>query len=131
MLIGSNPSLALFILRIALGSVFVLHGMQKVFGLFGGEGLQHFVQWLATMGVPAWLGYVAAFGELVSGCMLLLGIYAQLGALIVLANMIVAIYLVHWGHGYFLQTGGLEYSLTLLLMALSILVGGPGAYSII
>jgi putative oxidoreductase len=121
-----NKELALFLVRLVVGSVFVLHGGQKVFGWLGGPGLTGFVTWLGTLGVPAWLGYVAAFVELVGGCMVLFGIAAEIGALFLAIQMAVAIYLVHWPHGYFVQNNGFEYPLSLIVLCLAIIVGGAG-----
>ncbi len=53
-----NSDVALFIVRCALGSTMILHGAQKVFGAFGGQGIGGFVTWLATLGVPPLLAYV-------------------------------------------------------------------------
>ncbi len=64
---------ALTIVRLVLGSIFILHGGQKVLGLFGGPGLQGFIAWIGTMGVPAWLAYLAAFAEFIGGILMFLG----------------------------------------------------------
>ncbi len=117
---------ALFLVRIILGITFILHGGQKVFGWLGGPGLSGFASWLATLHVPALLAYSAAFFELIGGILLLLGIVAELGALMVIGVMIGAIVLVHWPHGYFGQNNGFEYPLNLALFALAIIIGGPG-----
>ncbi len=55
---------ALFILRLALGVIFLMHGSQKVLGLFGGQGLQASVQMFqAHMGIPRALAYTSIFTE--------------------------------------------------------------------
>ena len=51
--------LALLLMRLALGAIMVAHGYHKVFG-----GLQHFAHTVGGMGIPSWLGYMAAFAEL-------------------------------------------------------------------
>lgn len=121
----------LFLVRIMLGIVFIGHGAQKVFGAFGGSGLESFISWVATLGVPAYLGYLAAFAELIGGTMLLLGIYAELGALMVIAVMVGALYLVHLPHGFFIQNNGYEYVLGLIVNSLAIVIGGPGAIALV
>lgn len=125
---GNNQALALFIVRLVVGSVFILHGSQKVFGLFGGPGLEGFAKWLSTLGIPAVLAYAGAFIELLGGIAILFGIAAQVGAIAVAADMLVAIYLVHWSHGYFIQNNGFEYALNLILLCVAIIIGGPGLY---
>jgi putative oxidoreductase len=116
----------LTIVRVTLGTIFIAHGSQKVFGWFGGPGLESFVGWASSFGIPGWLGYLAAFAELIGGCLLLTGIAAEIGALLVIPVMIGAVVIVHWKQGYFAQNGGFEYPLNLLLFALAIVVGGPG-----
>jgi putative oxidoreductase len=119
---------AILAIRAVLSSVFLLHGSQKVFGLFGGTGLQGFVDWLAPLGVPAWLAYCAAFGEILAGLMVGLGIATEVGALILASNMVVAIFLVHWSHGYFSQNNGFEYPLNLLILCVALMLSGPGIW---
>ena len=128
--IRPNYELALLIVRVVVGSIFVLHGAQKVFGLFGGPGLAGFATWLAPMGVPTWLAYSAALSELVAGTMVLLGIAAELGACMIIVQMAVAIYLVHWPHGYFIQDNGFEYALNSMALCVAIIVGGARRYSL-
>lgn len=132
MMIGRRQqmSLGLMIVRLTLGSIFFLHGSQKVLGLFGGPGLEGFAKWMGTMGVPPFLAYLAAFAEFIGGILLFTGIAAELGALMTISVMIGAVVIVHWPHGYFAQNGGFEYPFNLILFALAIIVGGPGAYAL-
>lgn len=125
---GTHPELALFIIRLMLGSTFILHGSQKVFGLFGGPGLAGFAGWLATLGIPAWLAYLGAILELTGGISVIFGIATQLGAFFLACDMIVAIYLVHLSHGYFIQNNGFEYPFNLILICIALILGGPGKY---
>lgn len=124
-----NKDAALLLVRIIVGSTFIAHGSQKVFGAFSGPGLVGFAQWIGTLGLPSWLGYVSAFGELLGGLMVLTGFMAELGAFVLVINMAVAIGLVHWKHGYFVQNNGYEYPLNLLLLCIAIIIGGAGVYS--
>lgn len=128
-LFSNCTQIALFIVRVTLGFVFMAHGSQKVFGLFGGPGLAGFAQWTnSALGTPLILGYAAAFFELIAGVLLFFGIASELGALMVIPVMLVAIFFYHWPHGFFAQNGGFEYSLVLLLLAVVILIGGPGKW---
>lgn len=112
---NDRPALALTLLRIATGAVFIAHGAQKVLGLFGGPGLDGFAQWSATLGIPSWLAYAAAFAEFIGGLLLVSGIGASLGALLTAAVMLGAIWFVHLDKGFFSQNGGYEYPLLLLI----------------
>lgn len=70
---------ALAVIRIMLGLIFIAHGSQKVFGLFGGPGLAGFATWLGTYGLPPVLAYLAAFAEFIGGALLVTGYFAKLG----------------------------------------------------
>jgi putative oxidoreductase len=113
-------------LRIQLGIVFILHGSQKVFGILGGPGMPGFIQWSSTLGLPAALAYAAAYAELIGGLLLFFGILAELGALMVIPVMLGAIFLVHWKNGFFIQNSGYEYCLLLIVVAVAIMLLGPG-----
>jgi len=129
-MIMHRPDLALFIVRLVLGSTFIAHGAQKLFGWFGGEGMHGFLGYLASIGITNHiLGYLAAACEFVGGLMVLTGFATELGACAILANMLVAIFLVHAKHGYFLPNG-MEYSLNLALLCVALIFGGSGAYAV-
>lgn len=121
---------ALLLVRLVLGYTFFLHGAQKVFGWFGGEGLEGFVSWIGKYGVPVWLAYLAAFSELIGGILLFTGIFSRLGALMVIGVMLGATFLIHWTNGFFIQNQGYEYTLNLILFAIAILIGGPGKFAL-
>lgn len=123
--VNDRTSVALNIIRIATGVIFILHGAQKVLGLFGGSGLEGFVQWSATLGIPSWLAYIAAFSEFIGGILLVLGIGASWGALLTAAVMVGAIWFVHLDKGFFSQNGGYEYPLLLLINSLAIFASQP------
>jgi putative oxidoreductase len=119
-------------LRLALGAVFIAHGAQKVFGMWGGPGLKAFSGGQAPLGLDpawAWLG-AAAICELLGGTLVLTGFLTRLGALLIAPVMLVAIFGVHWPGGFFLQNKGYEYALVLLGIALALLISGGGRLSI-
>ena len=70
-----KQQVALAVIRIVLGVIFFLHGMQKVFGAFGGSGLGTFADYMAgvTSVMPELTAYAVAFGELLAGAALLIG----------------------------------------------------------
>lgn len=118
----TQQAVALLIVRSVVGSVFVLHGSQKVLGAFGGSGLVKFAGWIRSMGLPGWLGHVASCVEFFGGIMLLAGIMVPAVAAILAVNMAVAWYLVHAGRGYFIQNNGFEYVLNLLLLCIALMI---------
>ena len=72
----------------------------------------------------------AAFGELLAGVLMLLGLLLPVGAALIVATMVVAIAKVHGPKGFFSQNGGYEYNLVLLVAALTLAATGPGAFSL-
>jgi len=119
-------------LRLALGVVFAAHGSQKVFGWFGGAGISQTAQFLGGMGLhPAilWAVLVAA-AEFGGGLLLLLGLVTRFAAAAIFINMTVATFLVHFKNGFFMSNGGFEYTFTLALGALALVLAGGGRLSI-
>jgi putative oxidoreductase len=131
-------SIALALLRTVLGVVFFMHGAQKVPGWFGGYGLKGTVGYFkSALAIPTPLGYAAALTEFLGGIALVLGLFTQPAALGILVTMAVAIFKVHGPAGFFLNTShdpkrgdGFEYSLTLGMIALVVMILGGGAYSL-
>lgn len=120
---------ALLLLRLVLGAVFIAHGGQKVFGWFGGHGLEGTAQFMATMGVPTALAYLAAFTEFFGGLALVGGLLTRLASLGLFFTMAVAIVKVHLAGGFFAPQG-FEYPLALAAMALALVLTGAGRYSL-
>jgi len=130
---NGNRDLALLVLRLALGTIMMAHGSQKMLGWFDGPGPQGFVGWMSSMGVPAPFAWLAMLVELVGGVCVLLGVFARLAALGFAVNMLVAMFMVHWKNGFFLGGPGgpgIEYVFMLLAASLAIAIAGPGAYAV-
>lgn len=124
----------LFIVRFFLGVIFVMHGAQKVFGVTGGHPLADSAAFMGHMGIPIYLAYLSIFTEFVGGIFLIFGFLSRVAAVGLFINMVVAIALVHFKNGFFLSGGpgpGYEYNIALIAMALAIVLGGPGALSIV
>ena len=119
-------------LRVVLGIIFIGHGLQKAFGLFGGPGIDGFAQFLGSMGLqPAILhAYLAAYAELIGGLLLLLGMYTRFAALAIAGTMVVAIVTVHLSGGLFAQNNGFEYPLTILAACIALMGTGGGPLSV-
>lgn len=125
-------NLGLLVLRLMLGTVFLGHGAQKAFGAFGGPGFGGMAVMVGSLGLrpaPLWTA-LAVGGELAAGLLFLLGVWTPLAALLVLATMAVAIAKVHGPKGFFVQNGGYEYNLFLIVAALTVAAVGPGPYSL-
>ncbi len=122
--------ISLLALRAILAAVFIAHGGQKIFGWWGGPGLQGFVEHLQQTGIPIFLAYLAAFTEFFGGIALLIGLLTRLASLGLLIVMAVAVFTVHFKNGFFAQNRGYEYPLTLLVIAFSLLLTGPGCFSL-
>lgn len=124
-----NVSVIILLLRIILGVVFIAHGSQKLFGVFGGKGLGATVGMFTGTGIPAPLAYLDAFWEFLGGILVLIGLLTRIGSGGIAIIMIVAISKVHAPHGFFLPMG-FEFPLTLLVIAVVIFLFGGGSYSL-
>jgi len=122
-----QTSLALLIIRIAAGIVFLYHGSQILFGAFGGPGPQGFA---AFMHAPAIVGYLVGLAQFAGGLAILTGLLIRVGAVCTIIVMLGAIFLVHLPHGFDVSKHGMEYALTQLLIALALLIAGGGSYSL-
>lgn len=122
----------LLILRVALGLIVAAHGAQKLFGWFGGGGLAGTRKVIEDLNLhPAWFWTIlAALNEFVGGGLTALGLLMPLGPLMIIANMLVSIFYVHWTKGFWNTKGGIEYSLSLGLSALGLACTYAGAYSL-
>ena len=125
-LVGRKPQFALLLVRLLVGITFMLHGAQKVFGAFGGTGMNAFAQYTKTLGFHEFFGYLAALFEFVGGMLITFGIATEFGALLGLAVMVVAVFWVHLPNGFFVQNKGYEYALNLLILSIVLIIGGPG-----
>ncbi|MCJ1675488.1 DoxX family protein [Rathayibacter sp. VKM Ac-2929] len=124
----SSPSVALLVLRLAVGAVFLAHGAQKVFvyGFAGTSGS------FAQMGVPLAdiAGPLVGLLELLGGLALLVGVATRFAALALAFDMLVATFLVHLPFGIFAADGGYELPLALIGGALALTIAGAGRISV-
>jgi len=118
---------ALLSLRIASSLAFLYHGGAILFGLFGGPGPQGFA---LDHGYPVILGYLVGLAQFAGAIAVLTGIFARAGAAALIVVMLGAIFLVHLPHGFDISNGGMEYALMQLLVAVALVLAGPGAYSL-
>lgn len=114
-------------MRLALGAVITAHGYHKVFG-----GLHHHAEFVASLGIPAWLGYVSAFTEFLGGILILLGFFTRPAAVAICINLSVAIWKVHLHNGLLGSHDGpgYEFPLALASLAFALIFFGAGPISI-
>jgi len=122
---------ALPLLRVGLGIILIPHGCQKLFGWFGGLGFEKFSGIFENIGYkPGWLWVlIVALTETVGGLCMVLGLFTRVAALFIAIFMINAVWFTS-AKGFFWTSGGLEYSLLLLLVAIVFLVRGGGQCSL-
>ena len=130
--LSSDAGLASFILRVPTGLILAAHGAQKLFGAFGGYGLEGTGQWMASIGLePGMLmAFLAGSAEFFGGLALALGLLTRPAALLTAFTMLVAVFSVHISNGLFMANNGYEYALTLMMVSLALLVQGAGAFSL-
>jgi putative oxidoreductase len=119
------------VLRLTVGGVFVAHGAQKLFGVWGGGGLAGTAGLFAQLGLtPAFpLAVLVGVVEFVGGLMLVAGALTMFAALALAVDMAVALWKVHLANGFFLP-GGYEFALTLTGALVALMLTGPGALSV-
>ncbi|MDD5724796.1 MAG: DoxX family protein [Candidatus Omnitrophica bacterium] len=125
--------LGILILRLGIGVMFAAHGLQKVFGLFGGPGIKGFSQMLSGLGfTPAlpW-AYLAAYTELLGGIFLAAGMFTRASAALLLILIVTAALKVHLGKGFFLANGGFEYTFVIAAVCLALVLLGPGKFALL
>jgi putative oxidoreductase len=115
---------SLLVVRIIVGVIFAAHGAQKLFGAFGGPGLEAIVKMMGP------IGYLVAIGEFFGGLGLIVGFLSRFSAASLIVIMLGAIGMVHGTNGFFLDKGGFEYNLALMGLLFPVLLCGPGQLAI-
>ena len=128
---ASLESYALSILRAGLGIVLMAHGCQKLFGMFGGMGLNANAALFDRLGYHPGMfwGTLVGCTETIGGALLVIGLFTRPAALSVVIFMIFSIHFTS-AKGFFWSQGGMEYSILILLVALVFLIRGAGNYSV-
>lgn len=124
--------LAILVLRLVLGVVFIVHGGQKLFGWMGGSGVKGVKGMMISLGCanPGLLAWMATLSEIGGGLLVLIGLLTPLAGALIISTMIVAIYTVHFKNGFLAGNRGYEYNLSLSAMALALVLTGAGRFSI-
>lgn len=125
---GRFHAWAPLILRVALGSIFVMHGYQKIF-VMGLPGVGGF---LGSLGfpMPEVLAYVLAYGEFLGGLLLIAGLFTHWVAKFDIIVTFLALLTVHWDNGFWVGNGGYEFVMLMLAASISLLITGAGKYSL-
>ena len=130
--VGTDAGWGPVLLRVVVGLLFVAHGAQKLFGWFGGYGLEGTGQWMASIGLgPGYLmALLAGSAEFFGGLALVLGVLVRPAAVVLAFTMVVAIFSVHFQNGLFMDKNGYEYALALLVVSVSLAISGAGKASV-
>lgn len=131
-LFHSRGGVAALVLRIPVGLILAAHGAQKLFGWFGGYGLEGTGQWMDSIGLsPGYLMALLAGGtEFFGGLALILGLLVRPASAALAFAMVIAIFSVHFQNGLFMSNNGYEFGLLLLAASVSLLFSGAGRASV-
>jgi len=136
-LFSTDPDWTLTAIRITLGVVFFAHGAQKVFGWFGGAGLEGTLRTMHDhIHLPIPVAFLAVMSEFLGGAGLIVGLLSRVAAIGLCITMLSAIVMVHGRNGLFLdwfgdrKGHGFEYHLLAIALAIAIVVRGSGAASL-
>ena len=136
-LISTPNDYAIFVVRLALGAVMLPHGLQKVFGLFGGHGFANTVNFFnQSLGIPRPLAVLVILAESFGAVALALGLVGRFMAFGIAAVMVGAVAMAHGANGFFMNWSGTaagegyEYHLLAIAMALAVMIRGSGALSV-
>jgi len=128
----TGAGLGLLVGRLMLGLAMAAHGSQKLFGWFGGHGLDKTGGYFEALGFRPGRGFaaVASVTETVSGVLVALGLFGPVGPALMLSVMVVAAATVHWKGGFFAQSNGIEVPFLYSAGAVGLALVGPGRFSL-
>jgi putative oxidoreductase len=130
--ISTDAGIDTLAVRLAAGVIFTAHGAQKLFGWFGGYGLEGTAGWMSSIGLePGYLlALMAGSAEFFGGLFLILGLLVRPSAIVLALTMVVAIVTVHLEHGLFMSNNGYEFALALLAISVGLAFRGAGSVSL-
>ena len=129
--LATDKGIGALALRVPIGIIFAAHGAQKLFGWFGGYGLEGTGQFFGSVGLnPGYLmALLAGAAEFFGGLALIFGLLVRPAAGALSFAMLVAIFAVHWSKGFFAGSGGYEFALALFAASLALVFSGAGRLS--
>src|SRR4051794_41349542 len=124
--------LGALLIRGVVGSLFIGHGTQKLFGWFGGHGREGTAGFFEQLGLQPGKRHAVAAGtsEALGGLLIMLGALTPVGATMISATMVTAIRKVHGAKGPWVTEGGFEYNAVLIAAMAALVENGPGALSV-
>lgn len=134
--LSTTESVVPTLLRVTLGGVILGHGLQKVFGWFGGYGIEGTLGFFKSLGMPSSLGVLVIASDFAGSLALIAGLLTRFSAAAAFAVMLGAMLLVHWPNGFFMNWGGAphgegyEFHLLAMAMAASLVLSGGGRASL-
>jgi len=136
-LVNTDNDIATLVIRVMLGVVFFPHGMQKLLGWYGGYGFTGSMGFFTdTLHIPALFAFLAIMAEGLGSLGLITGLLTRVAAFGIGVNMVVAVYMLHWQNGFFMnwfgnQKGeGFEFHLLVIAIAVALIIKGGGALSV-
>jgi putative oxidoreductase len=128
---STRQDVGLLALRLGVGGTLAAHGTQKLFGWFGGTGLEGTTGGMRAMGFhpPRTSALLAGLGEAGGGLLLALGLATPVGGAAAASTMAAA-GAVHRPAGFFATEGGFEYTGVLALSGVAVAISGPGRFSV-
>lgn len=128
-----SSDIMLLVLRLVVGLLFFGHGTQKLFGWWGGHGIegtgQFFEEGIEVAPGKFW-AIVAGLGETLGGLGLAFGLFTPIAGALIISVMLLAIIQVHWEHGLWNANNGFEYPLVNVTVATVVALAGAGIYSL-
>jgi putative oxidoreductase len=120
-------NIGVLLLRLTLGVIFFGVGASKVFGWFGGFGIDTTLQFYTKMGIPVFWSYCSIFSEFIGGFLLFIGLFTRPAAFVLMINMIVAT-LLTLPSGFFV--GRASYPFSIMMCTIVLLFTGPMVFSL-
>ena len=119
-------------LRVTLGSLFIGHGTQKLFGWFGGHGIEGTGGFFESLGLRPGKRHATAAGagEAVGGALLVLGALTPVSTVLITGAMVTAIRKVHGSNGPWVTEKGWEYNAVIIAASAALTDAGPGSPSV-
>jgi len=124
--------LSMFALRLVLGITFIMHGGQKLFGIFGGIGIDGTTKMMEGLGfaAPYFVALIWSCVEFTGGTFLVLGVLTRFSAVLIMGIMFLSVWKISLAYGFFLQNGGFEYNLLIIAACIPLVFMGGGRWSV-